>query len=279
VTGTRAPRRAEGRALDTRRPDHGFGWQRCVAFEAQRIAIVARHLRAQPYFDAHALQCALRFARQSRGKREQNTIHCLNQQHAHGADVQRGIILAHNVSHQFGDRAREFYAGRAAADHHKPQQTLPLQRIGLVDGALKAGDQMVADRQRVGHVLEFKAVGGDFVQAEEIGCAARRNDQFVVGDFGLVGDHHPPLTIDRTHRCQPELHVAEAAHHRPHRLRDLLGFQSGGCHLVQQRPEAVVVVAIDQQHVHRRIAQSARRRQPRKARADNNNTRTTDWLW
>ncbi len=70
--------------------------------------------------------------------------------------------------------------------------------------------------------------------------------------------------------------VALPAKQMPHRRGDGRRRQSGGCHLVQQRLEQVVVGPVHQRDFHRGVAQRAGRLQPAEAAADDHDARNRD---
>ncbi len=185
------------------------------------------------------------------------------------AKVDSREILAQDVPDHLGDRPGQLHAGRSAADDHKGQQPSDAFRVGLVGGLLEAAEQLIAQRDGLRQIFEVKAVPLDLIQAKKVGDRPGRDDQLVVGAAATVGDDQVVFAIDRLGRGELKVKIGLAAQELAHRLGDVRGIELGGGHLIQQRPEAMVVVAVEQQHLDRLLGQLASRLQPAEPRADN----------
>src|SRR6266852_3693116 len=105
-------------------------------------------------------------------------------------------------------------------------------------------------------------------EAEEVRLSTRRENQEVVADRPAAGLEPLRGEIDARHDHHAKIDVFLAAQDRPRRSRDLLGLESRRGDLIQQRLEKMVVVAIDQDDLHRRAAQRPGGVQPPESRAD-----------
>ena len=90
----------------------------------------------------------------------------------------------------------------------------------------------------------------------------------VVGDRAALGEHLAGGKIHPGHSRHAESEISLPAEDRPHRIGDIRGGDPGGGHLVEQRLEEVIVVLIDQDHLHRGAGQLAGGAQPGKAGPD-----------
>ena len=135
-------------------------------------------------------------------------------------------------------------AGGTAADHGDthvrafPRRAEPLQ----------ARHDLVAQEHGVAAGIEAEAVLGGAVHAVIGGGHPGREDQVVIGELAAVGQCDPPGDgIEARHIPVPEpraVLVGEA----PQRVGDVTGAQPGRGHLVEQRLERAVDVAVDQRH-------------------------------
>lgn len=98
---------------------------------------------------------------------------------------------------------------------------------------------------------------------------AGRQHQPVVAQAAPVDDDLPRLGIDRAHLSEEHGGVALPSQDAAHRPGDVGGRQAGSRHLVKQRLEQVVVVAVDDRDIDRTVGQSLRGEQAAEAGADN----------
>ena len=83
----------------------------------------------------------------------------------------------------------------------------------------------------------------------------------------VIREQPAVLEVDTGDRRLQEVGVVQRADQLPDRARDLTRIQQRRGHLVQQRSEQVVVVAVDKQDVDRRVLQRPRACQPAESRS------------
>src|SRR4029077_15376788 len=105
-------------------------------------------------------------------------------------------------------------------------------------------------------------------EPEEVRLSTRSENQEVVADRPAGGLETPGGKVDPRDVPPADVEVLLAAQDRARRARDLFGLEPCGGDLIEQWLEEVVVVAIDQDDLHRRAAQRPRGIQPRESRAD-----------
>jgi len=122
--------------------------------------------------------------------------------------------------------------------------------VRLEHRLLEAGQDVVANRDGVGDVLQTQAVALHRLQAEEVRLATRRQHQEVVIHRTSTGVEPFRCEIDARHLHHPKVEVLLTAQNGARRFRDLLGLEARGRDLVEQRLKEVVVVAIDEHDLH-----------------------------
>ena len=90
----------------------------------------------------------------------------------------------------------------------------------------------------------------------------------------MVGEEKPPLQVCTMDLGLAELDVAQWPDQLPHRSSDLARIQQRCGHLVQERREQVVVVAVEEQDVHIDALQCTRARDPAEAGARDDHARS-----
>src|SRR5918993_3564875 len=165
------------------------------------------------------------------------------------------------MSRYLGKRARKFDARRSAADNDERQPRRALYRVGLALSALERNQDAPADLQCIvqrfksGCVLRPRAVA-------EVGMRqSRGNDQVV--EFHLAVDEYDALAcgIDGNRLAQQHPGVFLRTQNVSDRRSDLRCRQAGGWHPIEQWLKGMVIGAVDDDHFHRGITQSARRRE------------------
>ena len=84
----------------------------------------------------------------------------------------------------------------------------------------------------------------------------------------MVEVHTPGRQVDPLRLGQQHARVVVVAQHPADRRGDVARRQAGRGHLIQQRLEDVVIVAVDQRHSHRRAPERLGGKQPAEAAAD-----------
>ena len=98
---------------------------------------------------------------------------------------------------------------------------------------------------------------------------ARGDDQIVVGDVVVIGDHPFPVRIDLARLRQQHAHVLLMAEDPSNGGRHVARRQGRRRHLVQQRLKQMVVVTVDEGHTHVGATQCARGEQTAETAAEN----------
>ena len=83
----------------------------------------------------------------------------------------------------------------------------------------------------------------------------------------MIGDEPAPIEVNSGDRSLSKVGVAQRPDQLSHRSRDLTRVEQRRGHLVEEGGEQVIVVAVDERHVDRRVLETPRARQPAKARA------------
>jgi hypothetical protein len=170
---------------------------------------------------------------------------------------------------EFDHGAGQLDAGGPGADDDEGQQAAALLRVSGDLGALEGQQQAPAD---VGRVLDGLQPGRDrrpFVMAEIGMRRTGRQHQHIVRDRQVVaGAHHARRGVDPRHLGHHDREVALPAEDGADRPGDVARRQRRGCHLVQQRLEQVVVVAVHQRDLAARAGHGARCLQPAETGAE-----------
>ena len=173
-----------------------------------------------------------------------------------------------SVAGDFRERTGQLHAGGACPDDEEREPFHLLGRIGRSLGALERRENARPDAKGVLQRLQAGRVWRPLIVTEVRMRASRRDDQEVVGTGdsidvdGLALDVYPPRLAEEHGR------VALAAQNVPQRGGDGGRGEACGRHLVEQRLKRMVIVAIDQQDVHRCGAEGVRGGEPAEAAAD-----------
>ncbi len=152
--------------------------------------------------------------------------------------IQRGAA-------QFGQRTGELDPGRAAAHHGEVHA---LAGTGDVQ-PLQPGHDVVAQLHRVAAGVQAQAVLGGAGHPVVGRGHSRGENQVVVVQRAAVGQGDPAaVRVHADDLAQPEPGTM-AAGERPGRVGHIAGVQPARGHLVEQRLEGAVHVAVDQQHL------------------------------
>ncbi len=114
---------------------------------------------------------------------------------------------------------------------------------------------------------------GPFVAPEVAVRRAGREHEEVVGDRAGVQRHDLARGVDRRDLAHQHARIRLPAHQVAHRPGDLGRRQAGRRHLVQERLEEVVVLAIDQRDVDGLAPQALRDGKAGKSGPDDNDSR------
>jgi hypothetical protein len=226
-------------------------------------------VRAGQHLHAEPAQLRRGLVRELGRKAAQHARAGFDQLHARVRRVDAAELAHQRVARNLGQRAGQLHAGGPAAHHRErePGRALGLAARGL--GMLEREQDAAAQRHRVVERLQARRVLGPLVVAEVGVRRAAGHQQEVIGQRCAVGQHDlARRQVDARHFAQAHRHVALPAQDVAQRRGDVAGRQARGGHLVEQRLEQVVVGAVDQRDVERRLGQRARAPQAGKAAAD-----------
>jgi hypothetical protein len=197
---------------------------------------------AEPDVDATADQLLAGVFAQRRVEGRQQFGGPLGQRDVHPGPVDLRIGVGEGDVAQVGEAAGQFDTGRAAADDGH-------RHVGVQAGQadpFQARHDPVAQDDRVVPGVQAQAVLGRPGHAVVGGGHAGGQDEVVIAQPRPVGQHDlPGRGLDAGEFAVPE-HRAEPAADRAHRVGDVAAGQAGAGHLVQQRLEGAVDVAVDQ---------------------------------
>lgn len=198
----------------------------------------------------------------------------LDQRDLQGARVHLRVEDVQLLLAEVGERAGDLHPGGAAADDGDVQ----LVARGVAGGALQLGEHPLADGQRLGAGVHRHRVLLGAGGAEEVGGRAVGQHQVVVGQvvraaLALVEGDDLRLRVHAHHLALAVAHVGHLQRQPPQEHGDVPGVQAGRGHLVQQRLEGLVDVAVDQGDPHPGVAQPHHGLGSREAAADDHDVR------
>src|SRR5260370_5195948 len=146
-------------------------------------------------------------------------------------------------------------SGRSGATDRKRQHHPPLLRVRDPLRLLDAAQDPVAQRKAFIQQLQAECMPRQRRIAEEVALAAGRQNQVVVRQVAAIGLQDPVIQVDAGYFGLPEPNSGERPDQLADRPRDLARIEECRSHLVEQRREEVVVVAVARQDVHWRLLQ------------------------
>ena len=186
-------------------------------------------------------------------------VAALQHRELQGPRIHLGIEDVQLLHAEVRQGAGDLHARRPAADDADVE--LVVGDAGLAAGALELGEDPVADgeglRARVHRHRMLLGTGG----AEVGGGRAVGEHQVVVGELliaalALVERDDLPLRVDADHLALAIAHVGDLQREAAQEHGDVARVQTSGRHLVQQRLEGLVDVAVDQGDAHAGVAQA-----------------------
>ena len=179
----------------------------------------------------------------------------LHQGDAGVADRVAGGIAGHGHIEEVSHRPRGLHAGGTAAHDHHVHHLGSFGRRRLHSG-LELFEHMVLEPDRVVQRVQRERMLISTWGPEEVGASSQTHHEVVVGLIlpVLEGDIAGG-DVDAAHLRGDEAEVGLVVDVLADRVADGLGIEDVGRHLVQQRLERVVVVAVHQHHVDRGLRQ------------------------
>jgi hypothetical protein len=143
-------------------------------------------------------------------------------------------IVAERVVHELGQLGERLHACVARADEDERQVALGVAGVRI--RVVELAQHVVPELDRVGHVLEGKAVLGEPRDREHPRDRTQRDDEPLVLDLepselALDGDRACTL-VERDGAAADDVRMRT---HDPQRDDDVTGLDRAGCHLGQQR--------------------------------------------
>ena len=216
-----------------------------------------------------SVEPARRLRRERLAERRQHAVTGVEQDDPHLVRADAREVLCDRLPRQDRERARHLDAGRAAADDRERQPLRAGLGVGRPLGLLERAEDPVAQVDRVRERLQPARHVLPLVVAEVGRLHPAGEDQAVVADpLAALEDDLPLLDVE-VHDLGHQHPGARIAPQRdPDRRRALARRHRAECHLVEQRLEQVVVLAVDHRHVDVGVLQPPRRRQPAEPAAD-----------
>ena len=184
-----------------------------------------------------------------------------------------GVVLSEHLVDQLAKAAGHLHAGRPAADDHDAEID-GRRRVGA--GSLEPAEQMGPKPQCIVQRLERKGVGADTVDAERRADRSGGDDEVVVAEHPVAADRHRlMLQIDVRDLTEHEADRVIAAEDPSNREADVVGIETSGSHLVEQRLEGVEVVGVDHRDVDLHMSQALGSTNPPEAGTDDDHVRAT----
>ena len=153
-------------------------------------------------------------------------------------------VAGQAVGDELAQGAGELYAGRAPADQDNGEDPL-VGQLGMGVDVLEGGEDVIAQPHRVGKGLQGKRMLMDSGDPEIGRGRTSGQDQIVVRQVLLIVEmDHAPVEVEVQDRRHAHPDVGPAVEQCPDGPGDVIGAEPCGRHLVQQRPEPVVVVPV-----------------------------------
>ena len=138
----------------------------------------------------------------------------------------------------------------AGHDEREPAAACPPSRV-LAPPARGEVEHVISQTERLGNRLHADGESGQLGVAVVVVGAAGSEHKMVVGDpFAITCTDDSRVEIDPGDECLAEPNVWRSPEDRPERVHDVRRVQEGGGNLVEERSEQVVVVPVDEEHVH-----------------------------
>ena len=161
-----------------------------------------------------------------------------------------------------------FDTSGTTTDNHNIEQFLSLGFAGAGESALKIFEQGVAESHGFTHILHGNGVLFHVFIAEEVGGCSCRKDQIVVRNLTNGGLENLLVGEYTTHLSHAEIKILTAMKKFAEGERDTAGLDASRSHLIDERWELVVVVAVDKDNLEVRILELVGQFQTAEATAD-----------
>ena len=169
---------------------------------------------------------------------------------------------------ELSDGAGHLDAGRAGADHHERQPSLPRLGVVLELGRLECIQDPPAEGRRVLEGLQARRDRLPVIAAEVVVADSGRQHQRVIGEVAAAAPHNLADKVEGDDLLQEHLDVALPPEDRAERRRDVRGGQHPRRDLVEERLEHVMVASVEERDLHRGTAERFRGPQARESASD-----------
>ena len=247
----RHPRGAgQRRRLDAAAPDHAASGDRHPVGQRGVPGADLAHRRAEVQPHALAAEHLGDVGVRVLGERAEQGVAEVDEVDARGGDSQVVVLGGHRLVDQVGQRPGRFDAGRPAAHDHEVQRALVDQRRVPV-GLLEDGEDARAQPLRVVERVERERVLAAPGVRKKLGCEPAANTiASPLNDWPSVVVTVCDAGSTRLDLGELDVDVRVAVEQLAQREGDVARRQLRGRHLVEQRLELVVVVAVEQRDPH-----------------------------
>ena len=177
------------------------------------------------------------------------------QRNAGRARIDAAEIRGQGLPRDLRDRAGHFDPGGAAADDDESEQTPLRSGVGHELGLLEGNQNAAADAGRILDTLQARRIIGPFVVTEIGMHSAGRDHQIIVSNVAEIGVQQLLRRIDAVHLFHQHRHIRLSAQDVPNWPGHIGRRQRRGRHLIEQRLEAMMVLAIDHDDIGGRASQ------------------------
>ena len=263
-----AEARAEWRCRIARRPHDCLRGDLLAALQSHALCRDLLDTRPEAHIHAQIHELLERALWKLAGKCGQDLRAALNQKDTGLRRVNVPEVLDQGDARDLRDCSRHLHAGRPAAHDHKRHRSLAFRVIMRLLRDLESHQHPLPDIQRIIETLEAGCVLLPFGTSEiRVPRACSDHEKVVVQrpvrcDDSLVRD------VDALRFAEDHLRIFLIAQNVTQRLRDVRGRERRRRHLIQQRLEEMMILAIQKREPHIRFLQSFRGLQPAKAAAD-----------
>ncbi len=185
------------------------------------------------------------------------------------ARINGAEIAAERFAGDLAERSRQLHAGRAAADNDEGEQRRPLFRVSFPFGGFEGEKDLAAHLQRIVDIFQPRREWRPLVMSE-VGMTGPGGENQIVERYDAIREDHLLVgEIDAGHFGQLGGRVRLLAEDRADRVGDISRRKRRRRHLVQQRLKEMIVLAIDDGDLHRRITERFGGVKPAESTADN----------
>jgi hypothetical protein len=234
-----------GARPDARRPDKGVREDPLAVRELRRTGLGRLQRRVDVDLDAALNQLAGRVLAQPRRDLRKDLRRGVDE-HPALRRVPEAWVVADRVAHEVGELRQRLDARVAGADEDEGQLTLPVRLVRGDVGRLQPLQDVVAEVDRVGEVLEAERMVGEPGNRQRPRDRANGDDEVLVAD---VDEAFERLDLDAAvaeveRRRMPEDELGVRAH-RPQRYDDVARLERARRRLREQRGEEHRVLRVD----------------------------------